>query len=387
MRALIVASVASMIWQFNMDNIRLLIEMGYEVNVITNFQTGSTCSKQVLEELKEELKKLNVTYYDVPIPRKVTAIKEMQVSYKQIKSLLKKNHYDLLHCQSPVGGVLARMAASTTNQFKGKIIYTAHGFHFYKGAPKKNWLIYYNIEKWMARYTDILITINKEDYNIAREKFSLKKGGQVVYVPGVGVDTKKIASIVNSVNRTEKRKKLGLKEDDFVLINAAELSQRKNQKVILKAVVKLREKYEQEVQVLFCGKGSMKQELEDYAEHAGIGKQIKFLGYRTDLYELYAIADCFIFPSLQEGLPVALMEAMAAGLPVVCSRIRGNSDLVKDGHNGYLVAALESNRYAENICKLIQGQRDIGEKNLEIIKDYDIKEVRECMRKRIYAPL
>ena len=384
MKALVLASVASMIWQFNMDNIRLLLEMGYEVSVVANFQTGNTCSEQVLEKLKQELRDLNVTYYDVPIPRNVTAIKGMYISYKQIRDLLKKEPYDLLHCQSPVGGVLARMAA-VASKLKGKVIYTAHGFHFYKGAPKKNWLIYYNIEKWMARYTDVLITINKEDYHRAKQKFKLKKGGKVVYVPGVGIDTEKIAYIVNSVNRAEKRKKLGIKEDDFVLINAAELSQRKNQKVILEAVIELKENYRKEVQVLFCGKGSMKQELEDYAKQNGIREQVKFLGYRTDLYELYAIADCFIFPSLQEGLPVALMEAMAAGLPVVCSDIRGNRDLIEDKENGYIVPVLQSKHYSKSIYNLMKMKiNNINKRNLEVIKNYDIKKVRVHIRKKVY---
>ena len=195
-KVLILASVASMIDQFNIPNIKLLQNIGYEVHVACNFEKGSSCSFEKIEILKELLKKLNVKCYQINFERNILKIGNNLKAYKEVKNILTENKYKFLHCHSPIGGVIGRIAGYKTQT---KVIYTAHGFHFFKGAPLINWLLYYPIEKYLSKYTDILITINQEDYKRART-FSAKK---VEYIPGVGIDIEKIKNI--KVNKKEKK--------------------------------------------------------------------------------------------------------------------------------------------------------------------------------------
>ena len=373
-KALLVTTISGFVPQFEMNNVHILQEMGYEIHYASNFNNVHYGSDN------HRLDGTGIIKHQVDFVRSPFKLKANYKAYKQLKQVMSEEHYDMVHCHTPMGAVLARLVAKAHRKNRTKVFYTAHGFHFYKGAPLKNWLFFYPVERWLAKYTDVLITINKEDYACAK-CFCHKKVTQVEYIPGVGVDTEKIARIAGAVDRDEKRRALGLGTEYFVLINAAELSQRKNQKVILEAVKELKENYGIEVTVLLCGRGPMQQSLENYVKEAGIEKQVKFLGYRTDVYELYAMADCFVFSSLQEGLPVALMEAMAAGLPVVCSRIRGNVDLVEDGENGYLVEATNSSQYAERIYKVMQQRAGSCGINQEKLKSYDMKKVIEYMRK------
>ena len=376
-KALMLSSVASMIDQFNMENINILKNLGYEVHVLANFSFGNTTSDERTKEFKKELEDMGIKVYNVPIPRKITAIKEMISSYKEIKEICKENKYDILHCHSPIGGVLARLAFKEFRKKGAKLIYTAHGFHFFKGAPIKNWLIFYPIEKLCARYTDCLITINKEDYKIA-QKFKTKK---VTYIPGIGIDTEKIKNIKRD---REILNKFGIK-DEVVLVSVGELSDRKNHKVILEAL----EKIEDDYIYIICGQGEKKEELVNLSKKLKIQNKVKFLGYRQDIKEILKASDIFCFPSKQEGLPVALMEAMASGLPVVCSNIRGNSDLIEEKKGGYLLEYNNSYEFLIKIHELINNdslRKEMGEFNLEKIKDFDRKKVNNLMEE-IYSEL
>ena len=376
-KALMLSSVASMIDQFNMENIKILKNLGYEVHVLANFSFGNTTSDERTKEFKKELEDMGIKVYNVPIPRKITAIKEMVSSYKKIKEICKENKYDILHCHSPIGGVLARLAFKEFRKIGGKLIYTAHGFHFFKGAPIKNWLIFYPIEKLCSRYTDYLITINKEDYKRA-QKFKAK---EVKYIPGIGIDTEKIKNIKRD---REVLKKFGIK-NEVVLVSVGELSDRKNHKVILEAL----EKIEDDYIYIICGQGEKKEELVNLSKKLKIQNKVKFLGYRQDVKEILKASDIFCFPSKQEGLPVALMEAMASGLPVVCSNIRGNSDLIEEKKGGYLLECDNSYEFLIKLHELINNdslRKEMGEFNLEKIKDFDRKKVNNLMEE-IYSEL
>ncbi len=376
-KALMLSSVASMIDQFNMENIKILKSLGYEVHVLANFSFGNTTSDERTKEFKEELENMGIKVYNVPIPRKITAIKEMISSYKKIKKVCSENNYDILHCHSPIGGVLARFAFKDFRKKGGKLIYTAHGFHFFKGAPIKNWIIFYPIEKFCSRYTDCLITINKEDYKRAKNF----KAKEVKYVPGIGVDTKKIKDI-------KKNRKI-LNEfnikDEVVLVSVGELSNRKNHKVILKALEKVKGNFK----YIICGQGAKKEELIKLSKELNLQEKVEFLGYRQDVKEILKASDIFCFPSKQEGLPVALMEAMASGLPVICSDIRGNKDLIENKKGGYLLKSYDMDEYSIKIQELIENKvlrEEMGNFNLEKIKDFDRKKVNTIMEE-IYNEL
>jgi len=372
-KALIMASVASMIDLFNMDNIETLKNLGYEVEVACNFEYGSITSQDRVDEFKEELIGDNIKVHHLPVPRSVFAISDIVKSHKMMKKLCDENNYEIVHCHSPIGGIIARLACRKARKKGTKVIYTAHGFHFFKGAPLKNWLIYYTAERITAKFTDSLITINKEDYENA-QKFNVEN---TEYVPGIGINVDKIKNV--KIDRSKMRSEFNLSEDDFVLFTAGQLSKRKNHEVVIKALAKIENK---NVKLLICGLGELEKYLKELINDLGLENRVILAGYRKDVVEQLHAADCFVFPSFQEGLPVALMESMAAGLPIVCSNIRGNIDLIEHRINGFLVDPKDVNgfaRYIEQIVSDMTVQDEMRKKNLELVKKYDKKNIREKM--------
>lgn len=298
-------------------------------------------------------------------------------AYKQIVKLIKDEDIDYIHCNTPVGGLVGRLAGKKCKV--KKVIYQAHGFHFYKGASKKNWLIYYPIEKWLARYTDAIITINKEDYETA-QKFKLKKGGKVYYVPGVGINTKEFAPGDAEVGKL-KRKELGIPEDTIMLISAGELNQNKNNSVIISALAKCKNK---KIHYVLCGVGPLEKQLENQTEELGLKDRVHFLGYRTDIKELFAAADVFVMPSFREGLSRSIMEAMASGLPCIVSKIRGNVDLIVDGEGGFLCPPTSADVFAkaiDNFCNNFELKEKMSAFNLDYVKKFDVSVVEKEIEK------
>ena len=279
---------------------------------------------------------------------------------KQIRTIVEKEKYDIVHCHTPIAAICTRLACRRVRKRGTKVFYTAHGFHFYKGAPLKNWLMYYPAEKICAHFTDVLITINKEDYALAKKKMKAKK---VEYVPGVGVDLDKFGHVF--VGKTEKRKEIGIPEDSTMLLSVGELSIRKNHKAVIQALQELPENF----WYVIVGNGDLQEELRRL-DHTG---RLKLLGYRTDIADLLHASDVFVFPSLQEGLPVALMEAMASGVPVVCSSIRGNTDLVDDEHCLFNPVDVDGIRSAVEYAR--NNQEKLTVQNLEKIRAFDLSGV------------
>lgn len=377
-KTLMLASVASMIDLFNKENIQILKELDSNVQVACNFEFGSITSPERVTEFKRELENDNILYNHLPIPRNIFDVKNIFRSYKGLKELLKENNFSLVHCHSPIGGVIARLAGKKIRKHGLKIIYTAHGFHFFKGAPIKNWIIYYPIERYLSKFTDTLITINKEDYERAQNFFQ----GNLEYIPGIGVDTRKFSNDI--VKSKDIREKIGLKPNDFVLISVGQLSKRKNHSIVLKALSKIKN---DKLKYVIIGFGELQEELEKMAAELGISDRIFFLGYRADINELLHAADCFIFPSLQEGLPVSLMEAMAAGLPILCSEIRGNTDLINSNNNGIYFDPIDEGTVIKAIHLLMNSDLEkMSENSLNTIKQYD-KKIIEKEMKKIYKKM
>lgn len=374
-KALELASVASMIDLFNMDNIAILKELGYQVDVAANFVNGSITSDARVKEFKQELIDSKIDIYHIPIPRSIFKVNKILKSYKLVKKLCSENNYNIVHCHSPIGGVIARLAARKSRKNGTKIIYTAHGFHFFKGAPLKNWIIFYPIEKFCSRFTDCLITINREDYERAKNKFHAK---EVIYVPGIGVHVDEIQNI--KVDKGSLRNELGLMDNDFVIMSIGQISVRKNHKIIIEALAKIPDK---KVKYLIVGFGELEDELKDLVKEKKLENRVIFTGYRKDAKSLLHIADLFAFPSLQEGLPASLMEAMTVGLPVIASNIRGNCDLICDGVNGFLYDCHDALAFSCGIERIYADnelQIKMRDKNLEIIRNFDCIKVQELMR-------
>lgn len=369
--ALMLASVASMIVQFNVDNMNLLSDLGYSVAVAANFDSGNALGQEKIDKFREDLLNNGTDVFNICIPRSIFSIKNIFKSYKQIKDIVKKNDYKIVHCHSPIGGVLCRLACRKARKNGTKVIYTAHGFHFFKGASKIAWAIYYPIEKFCSRFTDVLVTINHEDYQRA-QSFKAKK---VEYVPGIGVHTVEFRNA--KCNREELRKEFGFSCDDFVYMSVGQLFARKNHEVIIKALSKIND---DRVKYLLVGFGELEGYLKDLVTSLHLENRVVFTGYRGDVKELLHAVDGFAFPSLQEGLPVSLMEAMSVGLPIVCSEIRGNTDLLEDGKGGYMYDPYDVEGFAKGMKKIISSDyHRMGEINIETMKSFDIEKVNSKM--------
>ncbi|MCD8379725.1 MAG: glycosyltransferase family 4 protein [Lachnospiraceae bacterium] len=368
-KALILASVASMIDQFNLPNISLLQTMGYQVDVACNFKEGNTCSDEEIKLLRRRLHQMGVQCYQIDFARNVTCLKQNMKAFWQVERLLLNNEYAFLHCHSPIGGVIGRIAGKLTGT---KVIYTAHGFHFYNGAPVKNWLIYYPIEKCLAHWTGILITINQEDYTRAKAQLKARK---VVYVPGVGVDLTKYGS--DTAERADLRKALEIPDNMLWVLSVGELIDRKNHEILIRAVA-----CTQDIYLTIAGQGPLLDGLMRLSEKLGVSDRVRFLGFRTDVAKLCENADVFAIPSFQEGLSKALMEGMSCAKPVICSRIRGNTDLIEEGRGGFLFDP-KSTEDAANALRQIRNAdlKSMGAYNREKIRQYDLNVVMVQMTK------
>lgn len=371
-KALVVTTVASTLDQFCMSDISIL-QNSYQVYVAANFSIGNNTPKERVREFKSELIKKNIVVNEINFNRNPIS-KFNFLAYKAIKNLIDNNFFDLIHCHTPVAAMIVRLAAKNARKKGTKVIYTAHGFHFFKGASFVNWFIYYPVEKWLARYTDVLITINKEDYERAKKFF---KASKVMYVPGVGIDVDKFSKI--KIDRKSKRTELALPQDAFVVLSVGELNKNKNHETIIRAVAKLNNP---KIHYVICGQGSLKNYLEDLIKKLGLEMQVHLLGFREDIAEIYKASDLFAFPSYREGLSVALMEAMASGLPVVCSDIRGNIDLIEDGKGGFMCKPDDIDGFATAIHNIMENNNlteNFKRNNKDKILMYSINEVKEKM--------
>ena len=334
--------------------------------------------KKKIEQLKDDLDALNVNTYHIDFERSMFKIGNHIKSYKQMKKLMNEKEYTLIHTHTPISSLITRIAFKNSHIFnKCRMIYTAHGFHFFKGNnPLKNFL-FRNIERYGAKYTDTLITINKEDYEAAK-KFKLRKTGTVEYVPGVGIDIDKINSIQG--NKEELCKELNISSDSILLLSVGELNDNKNHKVVIECLPKL----PKNVHYLICGIGPLKEQHEELAKKLNVSDRLHLLGYRNDVIKIMKSCDVFIFPSKREGLSVALMEAMACGLPCIASNIRGNVDLIEDSVNSLLCNPIEHKEFLNAIKNINKGiSNQFSRLNVVKSKKYDIQKINQKI-KNIY---
>lgn len=313
MRILYVTTVSLTMNTFFKPHIQMLVEAGHEVELACN------CSDLALDEFYS---RLGCKAHQIDFSRSPLAL-ENSAAFCQLKKVVQNGGYDIVHCHTPNASVITRLVCRPFRKKTGlQVFYTAHGFHFYKGAPKLNWMVYYPVEKFCARFTDKLITINREDYDLAKK---CMRAGAVCYVPGVGIDLSKFQNV--QVDRGAKRREIGVPEDCVLLLSVGELNENKNHQVVIRALAKLNDP---KVHYAIAGTGDKKEYLLQLSAELGLTERVHLLGYRTDVAELYRAADVFCLPSYREGLPVSVVEAMGSGLPCVVSAIRGNVDLIDD---------------------------------------------------------
>lgn len=371
MKVLLTATVQSHICQFHRPLVELLHAHGCVVHV---------AAKDNLSE-KNGLKLDFVDkVYNVPFARSPKS-KDNLRAYKELKTIVNNEHYDVVHCNTPMGGVVTRLAVQKLRKSGTEVYYTVHGFHFYKGAPKKNWIIFYPIERVLSRITDKLITITREDYQLASQKFHCK----VEWIHGVGVDERRFYSIPRE-EQFNIRKKFGFSEEQKIILCVGELLPNKNQKMAIYAMKEIVNEYS-DAQLLIAGNGSEKENLESLIQIMELKDNVKMLGYVTNLQEYQKIADVSVACSKREGLPLNIVEAMLSGTPVVASMNRGHRELIHDGKNGFIVKVDDSKEMANRVLNLLKNAElynDISAFAKKCGKKYSVDEVKVEL-KNIYA--
>lgn len=340
-KVLLVATVQSHIGQFHRPLAEVLHNHGYEVHVAAHDNLY----------LKNGLKlDFADKVFDVPFSRSPKS-KDNIEAYKRLKQILDNDHYEVVHCNTPMGGFVTRLAARNARKNGTKVFYTAHGFHFYDGAPKKNWLIYYPIERFFSRMTDTLITITREDYKLASEKFHC----HIEHMHGVGVDGKRYFK-ASAEEKMAMRKKMGYPVTQKLILCIGELNQNKNQTMAIKAMHKVVEQFPDALLIL-AGNGPREEFLKEYIRQEGLEKNIQMIGYVTNLQDYQHIVDVQVCCSKREGLPLNVVESMLSGNPVVASFNRGHRELIENGKTGYIVAVDDSEKMAEKVLLMLQDEK------------------------------
>lgn len=368
MKILFVATVRSHIGQFHMSFIRELKARGVEVHAA--FKDNSADKPGL------DLSAIDKTF-EVPFERRPLRLNNIK-AYRELKKIIDGNGYDAVHCHTPMGAVITRLAAKSARKKGTKVIYTAHGFHFFKGASIKNWMLFYPVEKYLSKYTDCLITINSEDCELAHKKKF--RAGKIYKVHGVGVELDKFKA-VDADEKARLRAEYGYDGDTFIMIYPADLSVRKNQPMLFDVLQKIAEK-NKNVKLLLPGQPIRLEEYKRMVSERGIADNVEFLGYRRDINNLVGLSDLSVASSFQEGLPINIIEAMAMGNAIVATDVRGNNDAVEDGVNGYLVPVGDSDLMAEKILELMNDReklRTFGENGLDMVKDFSTENVNREM--------
>lgn len=355
-KVLYVTTVSRTINAFLIPHINMLLDNGYEVH----------CACSIDKPVDKELQRRGVKIFEVPFSRNPLGIGNIKAFIK-LEELQRINDYDIVHVHTPIAAIYGRLLKLNFPSLR--IIYTAHGYHFLKGGSKLGWILYYPIEKIMAKFTDVTININKEDYEITKEKLKHKK---CYLLNGVGLDLDKYKKL-SSKEIQEKRKEFGIKDKDFVVLMIAEINKNKNHIQLINAMDILKDKYPN-IKVLCIGDGTLKESLEKQIILRNLQNNIFMLGYRLDVNKLINISDIGILLSRREGLPRNIMEFMACGRKVIATDIRGCRDLICDETIGTLVNVDDY----ESTAKAIEKYYILNDKSFEVseeIRKYDIDSI------------
>ena len=359
-KIMMIATTDNMLWQFMIPHIKHLEKLGNTVECV--------CAKTGFwfDELQN---KFGFVVHEMDFARNPITPKNLK-SYKKLVKLQKEKNFDLVYAQQPVGGLMGRLIAK---KFKIPCIYTAHGFHFFKGCQLKNKLIYKTVEKWLSKYTDALITINEEDYESAK-KMKVKN---VFKINGIGIDD--LRFVVEKFNYKSFRNEVGLNENDKCIVTVSEVNKNKNYETMLKAV-KILIQNDPSIKFVSCGTGDRVNEIKQLAKKLGIENNCLFLGYRTDVYKILLVSNVFLHASHREGLTLSVIEAMHTGLPCVVSNVRGNHDLIQNEKGGFVVEPEDAEGFAEKLLTILENPnraKEFGEFNKQESEKYKVEVVKK----------
>ncbi|MEA5112139.1 putative glycosyltransferase EpsD [bioreactor metagenome] len=357
-KILFVANIHKHFLAFHLPYIKWFQENGYEVHVAAN-------DDSVIVPLVD--KQWNICIERNPFSRNNVK------AYRELKSIVEKEKYCLVTSHTAMGGVLARLASRKARKNFGlKVLYTVHGFHFFKGSPKSYWLLYYPMEKFLSRYTDAIITINQEDLELVKSHSFKNKATYII--PGIGFNADRLKK-VNEDQKQALRVKNGYKQSDFIVIYVAEYIPRKNHGFIIDALPEITKKIP-EIKVLFAGRGRDMELTMEYAKSKAVDQYIEFLGFRDDIGNLIALSDVGISASKQEGLGLNLAEEMYSGLPVVASKDRGHKEMIIHGENGFLFPQNDNIAFIEAIIYLYENpekRKEMGKYAAESIRKFSLE--------------
>lgn len=375
---LILTTTHEFLGKFEQDNVKILQHMGYTVHYASNMREPHYVNDW------ERIKNMGVLAHHIEIARSPFLFRENKMALHQLLGLIKTYKIQLLHCHTPVGGVLGRLAGLLYREENLVVIYTAHGFHFYKGAPLLNWMAYYPVERWLARYTDILIVINQEDFERARH-FRLKKGGCLYRIPGVGLDVRAYAPL-SGEERQRRRRKLGIGEEDFFLVSVGELNENKNHQVVLEALAKLKGKGQgRRIRYGICGDGFFRDRLKEQVQRLGLSGQVTLYGYCPRISVILGCADASVFPSRREGLGMAGLESLAMGVPVVAADNRGTREYMRNGKNGVVCRYDDVDGFARGMLYIMdmeeQEREQMRQECVDTVRPFQKRKVRDRMCK------
>ena len=362
---LIVTTTHDFLWKFERDNVDLLQRMGYVVHYAANLNEPAYRSDEA------RFQEMGVWAHHIDIARSPFLFAQNKRALRQLLWLVHRFRIQAIHCHTPVGGVLGRLAGRLCEGQRPVVMYTAHGFHFYKGAPVFNWLTYYQVERLLARDTDVLIVINEEDYQAARH-FRLRKGGRLYKIPGVGLDTEVFRPLSETM-RNDLRARLGLQTKDFFLVSVGELNENKNQVVVLKALEKLRQEEADGFSYRYgiCGDGFLRKKMERWIEERKMQDTVTLYGFCPNVAEVLGCADAAVFPSKREGLGMAGLEALAMGIPVIAADNRGTREYMQDGKNGFVCHSGD----VDGFVRGIRAVKSLDEERRRQMKEYFFRSV------------
>jgi len=367
MKVLLTATVQSHICQFHKPLVEILHQHGCEVHVAArdNLAEKNGLKLDFVDEV-----------YNVPFDRSPKSMDNIK-AYKQLKNIIEAEHYDVIHCNTPMGGIVTRLAARKVRNSRTQVYYTAHGFHFYNGAPKKNWIMFYPIEKFFSRITDKLITITREDYEFARKKFHC----DVYHIHGVGVDEERFFP-VGEEQKLTLRQKMGYTSDQKIIICIGELLPNKNQTMAIHMMQEVVKRFPDAL-LLLAGNGPDKEHLEQEIAATGMQNNVKLLGYCTNLQDYLHISDLSVSCSKREGLPLNIVEAMLSATPVVATKNRGHCELIHEGENSFLVYFNDIQAMAKQVKILLEDKNknaEVGANARIYAEQYGFKPVKKELR-------
>lgn len=356
-KILFVANIHKHFSVFHLPYIILLRMQGHEVHLAAN---------GIEEKIDSANRQILIPFGRSPVDK--NNIK----AYLELKNLIENEKYNLVYCHTSIASAITRLAClNIRKNGNTKLLYVVHGFDFSKYSSLKSWLMYFPLERFLSRFTDGMVTINKEDYNLIFEKKFKNK--DTFLINGIGINSERLKD-ATKLSKMNLRDEYGYDERDFILIYIAEFIHRKNHKFIIDSTPILKSKIPN-LRILFVGKGQLMDDMQGVVREMNLSAYISFLGFRSDIGNLICLSDVGVSSSKLEGLGLNIAEAQFCGLPVVATHDKGHEELIQHGFNGYLFPVNDKDKFIEYIETLYLNEvlrKSFGKNASEFVKKFDI---------------